>query len=289
VTDDNDGGAPKTIVITGASSGIGLESAVGLARGGARVVMACRNPTKGAAARDDVIARSGSDRVELMALDLASFASIRGFAKEALDRFDHIDVLLNNAGAVSMQRVETTDGFEQTFGVNHLGHFLLTSLLRDRLVATPGARVVTVASDAHRFCVGGLRFDDLQATKGRYHPFGAYSRSKLANILFTRELARRLDGTGVTANCVHPGFVASNFGRQGAVGVIAMTLGRPFAIDSEKGARTSIFVASDSSLDGITGHYWYKCAMSEPTARAQDDATAARLWDVSEELIASKG
>ncbi|HEY1740449.1 MAG TPA: SDR family oxidoreductase [Acidimicrobiia bacterium] len=285
--DDHDDATPKTIIITGANSGIGLETAVGLARGGAHIVMACRNPDKGAAARDDVIAQSANARVELMALDLASFASIRGFAKEALDRFEHIDVLLNNAGAVSMKRVETADGFEQTFGVNHLGHFLLTDLLRERIVATPDARVVVVASDAHRFCVGGIDFDDLQSTR-HYHPFGEYSRSKLANILFTRELARRLDGTGVTANCVHPGFVASNFGRQGPVGTVAMMLGRPFAINSERGARTSIFLASDTSVDGITGHYWYKCAMREPNARARDDATAARLWAVSEELIAAR-
>src|SRR3954471_8729802 len=204
----------KTMIITGANSGIGLETAVGLARGGAHVVMACRNPDKGATARDEVVRRSGNERVELMALDLASFASIRGFAKEALDRFEHIDVLLNNAGAVSRKRVETADGFEQTFGVNHLGHFLLTSLLRDRIVATPGARIVVVASDAHRFPPTGLNFDDLES-KRHYSllGYGPYGKSKLANILFTRELARRLAGTGVTANCVHPGFVASNFGR----------------------------------------------------------------------------
>ncbi len=281
--------APKTIVITGANSGIGLEAAVALARGGAHIVMACRNPDKGAAARDDVIARSGSTRVELMSLDLASFASIRGFAKEALDRFEHIDVLLDNAGAVSRTRVETVDGFEQTFGVNHLGHFLLTNLLRDRLVATPGARVVVVASDAHRFPPSGLDFDDLQSTKHyNYFGFAAYGRSKLANILFTRELARRLDGTDVTANCLHPGFVASNFGRDDPIGRFVMPVARPFSISSEKGARTSIFLASDPSVDGITGEYWYKCAIRKPSAHARDDDAARRLWEVSEELIASR-
>jgi NAD(P)-dependent dehydrogenase (short-subunit alcohol dehydrogenase family) len=286
---DSDDISAKTIIITGASSGIGLEAAVGLARAGAHIVMACRNPDKGASARDDVIARSGNARVELMALDLASFASIRGFAKEALDRFDAIDVLLNNAGAVSRTRLETADGFEQTFGVNHLGHFLLTSLLRDRLVATPGARVVVVASDAHKFPPGGLDFDDLQSTRHySFFGFAAYGRSKLANILFTRELARRLDGTGVTANCLHPGFVASNFGRSDPFGAIAMTLGRPFAINAEKGARTSIFLASDPSVDGITGCYWYKCALREPNKRARDNDTARQLWDVSEQLIASR-
>ncbi len=279
--------APKTMIITGASSGIGLEAAVGLARGGAHVVMACRNPDKGAAARDDVATRSGSTRVELMALDLASFASIRGFAKEATDRFDRIDVLLNNAGAVSRTRIETADGFEQTFGVNHLGHFLLTSLLRDRIVATPGARIVVVASDAHRFPPGGLDFDDLQSSR-HYFSFTAYGRSKLANMLFTRELARRLDGSGATANCLHPGFVASNFGRDDPLGRIIMPLGRPFAVSPEKGARTSIFLASDAAVDGVTGQYWYRCAPHKASAKARDDATARRLWDVSEELIASR-
>jgi NAD(P)-dependent dehydrogenase (short-subunit alcohol dehydrogenase family) len=280
---------PKTMIITGANSGIGLESAVALARDGAHIVMACRNADKGAAARADVVRRSGSDRVELMTLDLASFASIRGFAKEALDRFEHIDVLLNNAGAVSRTRVETADAFEQTFGVNHLGHFLLTSLLLDRIVATPEARIVVVASDAHRFPPGGLNFDDLQSTR-RYSLLGyaPYGRSKLANILFTRELARRLEGSGVTANAVHPGFVASNFGRDDPLGRIGMTLGRPFAINAEKGSQTSVFLASDSSVAGITGEYWYKCAMRKPSAAARDDDAARRLWTISEELVASK-
>ena len=177
--------------------------------------MACRNPDKGAAARADVIARSGSTRVELMSLDLASFASIRGFAKEALDRFDHIDVLLNNAGAVSRKRVETADGFEQTFGVNHLGHFLLTSLLRDRLVATPGARIVVVASDAHRFRVGGLHFDDLQSTR-RYHSVRrrtAAASSRTSCSPASWRAASTAPASPPTA--VHPGFVASNFGREG--------------------------------------------------------------------------
>jgi NAD(P)-dependent dehydrogenase (short-subunit alcohol dehydrogenase family) len=277
----------KTIIITGANSGIGLETAVGVAAQGMHVVMACRNPEKGATALAEVQRRAGSSEVELMSLDLASFTSIRGFAKEALDRFDHIDVLVNNAGAVSRARVETAEGFEQTFGVNHLGHFLLTDLLRERIAATPGARIVVVASDAHRFAFGGLDFDDLQS-KAHYHGFLVYARSKLANILFTRELARRLDGTGVTANSVHPGFVASNFGRSDTLGKLGMIAGRPFAINSERGARTSIFLATDSSLDGITGEYWYKGAQKRPNNAARDDDAARRLWEVSERLVASK-
>ena len=277
----------KTVIITGANSGIGLEAAVGIAKLGGHVVMACRNATKADAARADVVARSGNTTVEVLPLDLASFASIRKFAATALERFEHIDVLLNNAGVVMRSRQDTTDGFETTFGVNHLGHFLLTNLLTDRIVATPAARIITVASDAHKFAGKGLDFDDLQATN-RYRAFGAYGKSKLANILFTRELARRLNESGVTANCVHPGFVASNFGRADTLGNIAMILGRPFAISAERGAVTSVFLATDTSVATTTGQYFYKSAVREPNANGRDDAVAARLWTVSEELVASK-
>lgn len=277
----------KTVIITGANSGIGLEAAVGVAKLGGHVVMACRNATKAAAAHADVVQRSNGGSVEVLSLDLASFASIRSFAATALERFDHIDVLLNNAGLVMRTREETVDGFEATFGVNHLGHFLLTNLLTDRIVATPGSRIVTVASDAHKFAGKGLDFDDLQAT-GKYRPFNAYGKSKLANILFTRELARRLDGTGVTANSLHPGFVASNFGRSDALGNIAMIVGRPFAISAERGALTSIFLASNPSVANTTGKYFYKCAEREPNANGSNDAVANRLWTVSEELVASR-
>jgi len=279
----------KTVIITGANSGIGLEAAVGLAKLGATVVMACRNPAKAEAARADIVQRSNGGDVQAMSLDLASFDSIRGFAKEALDRFANIDVLLNNAGLVMRSRTETVEGFESTFGVNHLGHFLLTSLLLDRLKATPAARVVTVASDAHKFAGAGIPFDDLNANK-KYAAFKIYGQSKLANILFTRELAKRLhnDGSSLTANCLHPGFVASNFGRSDALGNIAMVLGRPFAISAERGALTSIFLASDPSVATTSGKYFYKCEARDPSAKGSDDIAAARLWDVSEQLIASK-
>ena len=274
----------KTVIITGANSGIGLEAAVGIAKQGADVVMACRNASKAETARADVAARSGGN-VSVMSLDLSSFASIRDFAKAALDRFSHIDVLLNNAGLVVRKREETVEGFEQTFGVNHLGHFLLTSLLLERMQSTAGARIITVASDAHKFAGKGLDFDDLQSTK-RYRPFQVYGKSKLANILFTRELARRIEGTGVTANCLHPGFVASNFGRNDGIGNIAMIAGRPFAISAERGALTSIFLATDPSVAETSGKYFYKCAVREPNANGRNDAVAQRLWAVSEQLTA---
>ena len=181
-----------------------------------------------------------------MGLDLASFASIRAFAADFLDRYDRLDVLCNNAGLVLQKRQETADGFEATFGVNHLGHFLLTDLLLDRLRASAPSRVINVSSDAHKQARNGLDFDDLQSTR-RYRGFAVYSKSKLANISFTRELARRLDGSGVVVNALHPGFVASRFGRDGdtgRAGNVVMFIIRPFAINSEQGAQTSIFLAS---------------------------------------------
>jgi len=279
----------KTVLITGANAGVGKETAVGLARAGANVVMTARDPARGVAALTDVRERSGSDAVELMSLDLASFASIRAFADELLTRHDRLDVLVNNAGLVRRGRTETEDGFETTFGVNHLGHFLLTSLLLDRLRASAPARVVVVASHAHKQARRGLDFHDLQA-ENTYSAMPVYARSKLANIYFARELARRLEGTGVTANSLHPGFVRSRLGRDGdggRLGDIAMALIAPIAISPEKGARTSIWLASAPSLAATTGEYFSKCAPSTPTAIARDDESARRLWAVSEELVAT--
>jgi NAD(P)-dependent dehydrogenase (short-subunit alcohol dehydrogenase family) len=280
----------KVVVVTGGNAGIGKEAAVVLARDGATVAITARDAARGAAALDEIRQRADrtDDGVAVLALDLSSFASVRGFAADLLDRYDRLDVLLNNAGLVLRDRRETAEGFEMTFGVNHLGHFLLTGLVLDRLRATPGARVVNVSSHAHKQARRGLDFDDLQSTR-KYRGFSVYSRTKLANILFTRELARRLDGSGVTANALHPGFVASSFGRDGdtgRLGDIGMVFTRPFAINSEQGARTSIHLASSPDVEGITGQYWYKCALSTPSRAAQDDDAARRLWTVSEQLIA---
>jgi NAD(P)-dependent dehydrogenase (short-subunit alcohol dehydrogenase family) len=279
----------RTVVITGANSGIGKEAAVGLAAMGATVVVAVRNRAKGEAAVAEITARAGRSRdaVELADLDLASTASIRAFAAGFLASHDRLDVLLNNAGLTLRKRAETADGFEMIFGVNHLGHFLLTSLLQDRLVAGAPTRIVNVASDAHRFARGGLDFDDLMATE-RYRPFLTYARSKLANILFTTELARRLEGTGVTANVLHPGFVASNFAREGdtgALGNLAMIAGRPFAVSPAKGAETSVFLASSPQVDGVTGQYFAKCTLAKTSAAGADADAALRLWTESEKLL----
>jgi NAD(P)-dependent dehydrogenase (short-subunit alcohol dehydrogenase family) len=277
----------STVVVTGANTGIGKETAIGLAAAGARVVITSRDERRGADAVAEIRARSGNDRVEVMTLDLADFASVRAFAAQLAGTHERLDVLVHNAGLVLGARHETVDGNEATLQVNHLGPFLLTALLRDRLVGSAPSRVVVVASDAHKQARRGLELDDLQSTR-RYRAFRVYAKTKLANILFTRELARRLTGTGVTANSLHPGFVASRFARDGDTGLLgrlAMPLLRPVALSPEQGARTSIFVASEPSLAAITGEYWYKCALATPSASARDDDAARQLWDVSEQLV----
>jgi NAD(P)-dependent dehydrogenase (short-subunit alcohol dehydrogenase family) len=277
----------RVVLITGGNAGIGKETAVALASMGARVVFTARDEARGSDARTEIRTRSGSDEVEVMPLDLARFASVRDFAKRWGDEHDQLDVLVNNAGLILNSRRQTDDGYEMTFQVNHLGPFLLTQLLRDQLVAGDDARVVNVASDAHSSARRGLDFDDLQSTR-HYRGFRVYGKTKLANILFTRELARRWAGTGVTANAVHPGFVASSFGRDGDTGrfgALLFPLLKPFALSPEQGARTQVYVASAPELAGITGGYWVKSAPATPSAAAQDDAAAARLWQVSEELV----
>ncbi len=280
-----------TTVITGANSGIGLEAAVAIARAGHRVVLAVRNPTKGAAALADIQTRSGNDDVEQLPLDLASIASIRDFAATWNARNEPINVLINNAGVVMKERTVTADGFETTFGVNHLGHFLLTHLLLDDLVAAgDDTRVVTVASGAHFFARQGLDFDDLMFERRRYSQMGmgAYAASKLANVMFTRELARRLADTNIAANCVHPGFVATNFAREGdggRLGDLSMRLAKPFARSPEKGARTSVHVALSPEVAGVTGQYFVNSKVHACSKFAADDAACARLWNTSESLL----
>jgi NAD(P)-dependent dehydrogenase (short-subunit alcohol dehydrogenase family) len=278
----------RVVLITGGNAGIGKETAVALASMGAQVVFTARDAARGTEALAEIRTRSGSDAVDVMPLDLARFASVREFAKRWSDEHDQLDVLVNNAGLILNSRRETDDGNEMTFQVNHLGPFLLTQLLRDQLVAGDDARVVNVASDAHSSARRGLDFDDLQSRR-HYRGFRVYGKTKLANILFTRELARRWDDTGVTANAVHPGFVASSFGRDGDTGrfgALLFPLLKPFALSPEQGARTQVYVASAPELAGITGGYWVKFAPATPSAAAQDDAAAARLWEVSEELVA---
>jgi NAD(P)-dependent dehydrogenase (short-subunit alcohol dehydrogenase family) len=280
----------KTVLITGGNSGIGFETALALAAAGATVAFTSRDPHRGEHAADEIRRRT-SVQPHLMPLDLASFASIRAFAAGFLERFDSLHVLINNAGLVLSERTETEEGFESTFGVNHLGHFLLTHLLLDRIKASAPARIINVASRAHRFARSGLDFDDLQLTS-RYGGMKAYARSKLANIYFTRELARRLQGTGVTVNALHPGSVATGFGRDDDVkppyGWL-WVLARPFLRSPQKGAQTSIYLASAPEVEGVTGKYFADSKETEPTAIARDDEAARRLWEASEALVSQAG
>jgi retinol dehydrogenase 14 len=275
----------KTILVTGATSGIGREAAVELARRGARVVMVGRDAARTEAARADVQARSGSREVSYLLCDFASQAAIRRLAAEFLAGHDRLDVLVNNAGGVNKRRLLTEDGIERTFAVNHLGYFLLTNLLRDLLVRSAPARVVTVASVGHRR--GTLDFDDLGFERGGYSIMSAYGRSKLANVLFAVELARRLAGTGVTSNSLHPGAVATNIWSGAplwAKPLIAI-LFRPFFISPQKGARTIVHLAASPDLEGVTGKYFEHGQAVAPSPLAQDEALAKRLWDVSAGLV----
>ncbi len=281
----------KVAIVTGGNSGIGKEAAIGIARAGAHVVIAARNREKAAAAITEIETRADArGRIETIPIDLASFASVRAFVDAFNAQHDRLDVLLNNAGLVLRKRVETVDGHESQFQINHLGHFLLTNLLHGPLARSAPARVVNVSSYAHTRVRHGLDFDDLEWQRRRYNSFGCYSATKLMNVLFTRELARRNDPDVLTANALHPGFVGSNFGRDGDLGVlgtIVMPLARPFAISQEKGALTSIYLSTSPDLDGITGQYFVKGQAVKPAAAALDDEAAVRLWEVSEQLTAA--
>lgn len=249
--------------------------------------MVARNREKGEAARAAVAAETGNDRVELLLADLASLAQVGRLAEQFTQRHDRLHVLVNNAGLVLVKRQVTEDGYEETFAVNHLAPFLLTTLLLDVLRASAPARIVNVSSDAHR----GQRidFDDLQSER-RYFGQRVYGRTKLENILFTTELARRLEGTGVTANAVHPGFVASNFGRNngGAFRGFITVLQKLLAISPEQGAQTPLYVATSPEVEGVTGRYFAKGKQRHPSTAALSVADAQRLWQVNEQLVGQK-
>jgi retinol dehydrogenase 12 len=273
----------RLCAITGASSGIGLAAATALAARGAHLALICRDPERAEGARARIRERSGSDAVEVHLADLSSQQEIRRVAEELRAAYPSLHVLINNAGIFQLRRTTTVDGFETTFAVNHLACFLLTHLLLDRLIATPGARIVTVASDAHRFG-GPLDFGDLQSER-RYRPMRVYGRSKLCNILFTRELAQRLRGSGVTANCAHPGAVATRLGQQS--GWWARALGRALGVffsSPEEGARTPVYLAASPEVADKSGGYFAREREREPAAFARDDDAAHRLWEVSADL-----
>lgn len=273
----------KTIVITGANSGIGLETGRELARGGATVVMACRDLARAKAARADIAARVPGAKLELVSLDLASLASVRACADTIKNQWPRIDVLINNAGLFPFKKQLTDDGFEMQFGVNHLAHFLLTQSLMPALLAAGRPRVVNVASMMHH--LGKLDFDSFRGEKP-YGPLKAYAQSKLCNVLFARELARRHAGDGLLSWSLHPGPVGTNImGR----GLVNRTLYRLIGayMSAKRGARTSVYLASADNIEGTSGAYYDEFLKVKPGSKlSQDTALAARLWQVSESLVA---
>ena len=272
----------KVCVVTGATSGIGLATAQKLAEAGARLVLVGRDQARGEAAIARLKAVSLKGEATLHLADLSHLSGMRQLAA-ALAALPRIDVLINNAGGIFGRRYETADGLELTFAINHMAYYVLTRLLIERLAASAPARVINVSSRAH---MGArLDFDDLQMARG-YVGWRAYGRSKLCNILFTRELARRLARTGITANCLHPGFVASGFGdnNDGIFRTGIALAKRLFAISPERGAETSAYLASSPEVAGVSGRYFAKCRAVEPSAAAQDDEAARRLWNESARL-----
>jgi NAD(P)-dependent dehydrogenase (short-subunit alcohol dehydrogenase family) len=273
-----------TAVVTGANSGIGLETARGLARSGHHVVLLCRNPERAAAAKADIDGSVDGASTEIVLADLGLQSDVRRVAAELGERLDHLDVLVNNAGLTVRRRERTAEGHDQMLAVNHLGPFLLTNLLLPMLQASAPSRIVVVASEAHKF--RKLKIEDLEGDTRGYGIGGLprYGETKLMNILFTRELARRIDGTGVTVNAVHPGTVSTNLGAPPALLAGAI---RRFMKTPEQGAFTSLVVATDPALDGVTGGYFVngKRADAKLNAQARDDVLAKELWGRSAALV----
>ena len=274
----------KTAIVTGANSGMGMATAKALLDEGATVVMLCRSEKRGKEAYEKLIS-DGNSRTYLILADLGDYDSIRQFARKFKESFDRLDILVNNAGFISLDRQETKEGLERQFGINHIGHFLLTTELLD--VMGEGSRIVNVASGAHK--TGKIHFDDINLTKG-FNVVKAYSQSKLANVLFTRELARRVKDRGITVNCCHPGAVATNIGidRNTGFGKTVTGLLKPFFQTPEQGARTAIFLATDESVKDITGEYFYKCKIAKSSKRSKDMELARKLYEFSEKLVAPK-
>ncbi len=272
----------RVAVVTGASSGIGLHTAIGLARTGMRVIMAGRDRDRTETARRLVSERSGSDRIDAALADLSRLGDVRRLADEILAGHDRLDVLINNAGLFSPHYRLSADGFELTFAVNHLAPFLLTNLLLDRLKASAPARIVTVASEAHR----RNRLDTADMTRpADWTMMRAYGRSKLCNILFTRELASRLDPGEVVATCLHPGMVATGIGQRGGLLELGWRVAKPFMLSPEKGAETPVFLAKVPDPEPFHGGYVIRKALARPDPAALDRDLARRLWDESARLV----
>ncbi|HJW41269.1 MAG TPA: SDR family oxidoreductase [Rhizomicrobium sp.] len=274
----------KTVVVTGGTSGIGEVAATRLAGMGARIVLVARDQARADATLAKLKAANPSAAHTVHLGDLSSISEMKRVASAIAATEPKIDVLVNNAGAVFLSRQVSVDGLEMTFATNHMAYFVVTNILLPNLKATPGARIVSTASDAHRG--GKIDFDDLQL-EDSFGVARAYGTSKLMNILFTRELAKRLGVGGVTANCLHPGFVGTRFGLNNATNVFMRLLQRAimqFGISPEEGAKTIIHLASSPDVASISGEYFYKCKIATPTEAAQNDAVAKQLWDVSAKI-----
>lgn len=272
--------AGKVCVITGATAGIGRETALGLAKLGAAVVIVARDPQKAARTVDEISRVTGNGNVESVRADFASLNSVRAAAADIRTRYDAIQVLVNNAGVANKYRMLSEDGHELTFAVNHLAPFLLTRELLPLLLAGAPSRIVNVSSGAEAY--GPIDFDDLQSEKG-YRGFAVYGKTKLMNVLFTYELASRLSGTGVTANCLHPGTVATDMLRQLPRWLYALI--SPFLSTPEQGAETPVFLASSPSVDGVSGGYYEKRRAKRSSRRSYDASARQRLWAISEALV----
>lgn len=274
----------KICIVTGSNSGIGKVTALEIAKMGATVIMVSRDRNKGEKALEEVRNLSGNKDVELMLCDFASQKSIRKFAEEFKSKYQKLHILVNNAGLILTEKTITEDGIESTFAINHIGYFLLTELLLDVIRESTPARIVNVSSDAHK--TGHIDFDDINFERKKYSSIGAYCNSKLANILFTRELAKRLKGTKITVNCLHPGVISSNFGSNtsGILGFL-VKIAKPFFTTVEKGAETQIYLATSPQVDDVTGEYFSKKKVAYTTSEANNEGIAKKLWDVSNEMI----
>ncbi|WP_413310294.1 SDR family oxidoreductase [Bacillus sp. 1P10SD] len=272
----------KVCLVTGASQGIGKATAIALAKMGATVVMVSFDQVRGEAALKEIKSISKNENIELLLADLSSQQSIRQLADRFKQKYTRLDVLVNNAGVMKWKQEFTTDGIESTFAINHLAAFLLTNLLLDLLKASAPARIVNVSSSAQS--MGKIEFDDLDGRK-KYSGIKAYNQSKLANVLFTYELERLLQGTRVTVNCLHPGVVRTNFGNTESLFFkVFGTLMKPFMLPPDKGAETSVFLASSPEVDGISGKYFVKKKPVNSNPISYDEITSAKLWEVSAKM-----
>ncbi|XP_078000730.1 retinol dehydrogenase 13-like [Glandiceps talaboti] len=275
----------KTVIVTGANTGIGKETARDLAKRGARVILACRDQERANAALEEIKKSTDNKNVVVKMLDLASLQSVRKFAKEINQEESRLDILINNAGVMWCPYMKTQDGFEMQLGVNHLGHFLLTNLLLDLLKKSTPSRIVNVSSIAHE--PGKINFDDINSEK-EYSKSAAYGQSKLANILFTRELSKKLQGTGVTVNALHPGVIQTELGRHLNKYIryaMSVLLAPVFLKTPVDGAQTSIHCAVEEDLKDVSGLYFSDCIPKEPQPQAQDDEVAKKLWDLSAKMV----